>query len=240
MSSQHAHAIVDVRASTASEESPERYDPYLVIHKALRALTAEALLRLGRLDSEDEQETREVMAQVRQAVTLSESHLKIEETFVHPAMEARAPGSTRRTAHEHVSHAEALAQISSRCDDIERSRGAVRAAGVGCLYRRFAQFVAEDLLHMHAEETENNAVLWATHTDAEILGIVARITASIPPEKNAVYMRWMLLANAPRERLKLLTGLRQGAPPERVAALVESVLPLLPLAERAKLRAALD
>jgi hypothetical protein len=49
----------------------------------------------------------------------------------------------------------------------------------------------------------------------------------------------MLLGNAPRERLKILAVLRQGAPPERIAALVESVMPLLPLAERAKLRAAL-
>jgi len=239
MSSNPERAHADVAAHPGPAESAERYDPYLPIHKAIRAMAADTLLRLGRLDPDDEQEMRGVIAQVRQAVALGEAHLEAENTFVHPAMEARAPGSTRRTADDHVTHGESLARLSAGCDELERSGGPARTAAALCLYRRFALFMADDLIHMHAEETENNAVLWATHTDAEIIRIVEALVASIPMEKKAIYMRWMLMANAPSERIKILQGVRSSAPPEQFSRLVESLTAHLPGAERGKLLAAL-
>jgi hypothetical protein len=226
-------------AADTSGAGAERYDPYLAIHKALRALHAQMLLRLGQMDPEDDQDTRAVISQLRQLVSVGEGHLRAENAFLHPALEIRAPGSTHRTAGDHLSHGEAFARLLAGCDEVERSSGAARAAAASALYRRFALFMAEDLVHMNAEETENNAVLWATHTDGEIQGIVARIIASVPPEKHAFLVRWMLTANTPRDRLKLLDGVKSGTPPEHLPQVLERLLAHLPGAERGKLVAAL-
>jgi len=216
-----------------------RYDSYVVIHKALRALAADTLVRLGRMDTDDDADTHAVIEQVRRAIALGESHLLKEETFVHPAMEARAPGSTRRAATDHASHTEAFARIRAACDDVAGSRGAVRAAAAKGLYRRYALLMAEDLAHMDTEETANNAVLWARHTDAEIVALVERLVASIPPETLTQYLPWMVAANAPRDRVKLLEGLKQGMPNAAFFRVVSAVLPELLIVDRGKLVAAL-
>ena len=38
---------------------------------------------------------------------------------------------------------------------------------------------------MQVEESENNAALWATHTDAELMALHGRLLASIPPAETA-------------------------------------------------------
>jgi hemerythrin HHE cation binding domain-containing protein len=225
--------------TTAGCGGTGRYDPYLMIHKALRSLQADTLTRLGRMDPEDDNDTRAVLAQLRQLMEVADAHLRKENTFVHPAMEARAPGSTQRTAHDHSAHAQTFDRILAGCNEVEYSHGAARAAAALSLYRRFALYVAEDLVHMNNEETENNAVLWATHTDAEIMQIVERIVASIPPAQNAIFMRWMITANAPHDRAKLLGGMKTAMPSERFSGLVASLLPHLPIPDRDKLVGAL-
>jgi hypothetical protein len=180
-----------------------------------------------------------VTAKVRLAIELGEAHLSKEETYVHPAMEARAPGSTRHAATDHVSHLAAFERVLAGCREVEAAHGAARAAAALCLYRRFALLMAEDLVHMNAEETENNAVLWATYTDAEILAIVDRLVASIAPETLAKYLRWMVTANAPKDRVTLLSGIRAAAPAAAFAKLVDSVLPHLADRDRRKLFEAL-
>lgn len=232
----HEESVTQDRNSGASAL---RYDSYLFIHKALRALMADTLVRLGSMDPTDDADTHAVLEQVRQAIALGECHLEKEEKFVHPAMEARAPGSTGRASSDHASHNAAFEKILAACREVEASQGACRAGRALCLYRRFALLLAEDLVHMNAEETENNAVLWATHTDQEIHALTARLVASIPPEISSRYLRWMLTANAPRDRVTILSGIRDRMPMPGFSRLLEALLPNLRDAERSKLIAAL-
>ena len=219
--------------------SADRYDNYLFIHKALRALMSDALVRLGSMDPTDDADTHAVLEQAREAIALAASHLEHEDKFLHPAMEARAPGSTRRTSSDHASHTAAFEKILTACREVKASQGAVRAGRALCLYRRFALLLAEDLVHMNAEETENNAVLWATYTDEEIHALVARLLASIPPETSSKYLRWMLTANAPIDRVSILSAIRERMPRPGFSRLLEAVLPNLREGERRKLVAAL-
>src|SRR5215469_7267055 len=219
--------------------SADRYDSYLFIHKALRAMMADTLVRLGSMDPTDDADTHAVLERVRQAIALGACHLEHEDKFVHPAMEARAPGSTGRASSDHASHTAAFEKILAACGEVESSQGAVRAGRALCLYRRFALLLAEDLVHMNAEETENNAVLWATHTDEEIHAIAARLVASIPPETLSKYLPWMLMGNAPNDRVSILGPIRAGMPRPGFSRLLEALLPNLRDGERRKLIAAL-
>ncbi len=227
------------RRQTRNAGAPARYDPYLVVHKGLRALMTDTLQRVGRMDPWDDEDTAQVLAQLRELVSLAQSHLHHEDLFVHPAMEARAPGSTRSAEAGHQSHRAALAGLLEGCASVERSTGEVRAAAALSLYRRLALFVAEDLLHMHVEETQNNAVLWATYTDEELHGIVDRLVASMPPETNAKIARWMVASSSPGERATLLRGVRQTMPAPAFDAMLGALAGGLNARDRVKLEAAL-
>ncbi len=216
-----------------------RYDPYLVVHKGLRALMTDTLLRVGRMDPRDDEDTAQALAQLREAVSLAESHLHHEDLFLHPAMEARAPGSTEGVAAEHAAHRAALAGLLEGCANVEGSAGGARACAALALYRRLALFVAEDLQHMHVEETENNAVLWATHTDEELHAIVDRLIAAIPPATNAKMARWMVASSTPDERATLLRGARQAMPAGAFEAMLAALAGGLGAKDRVKLEAAL-
>ena len=231
---QHATAPSTPAPSTPSP-APERYDSYLVIHKALRALLADTLVSLGRMDTEDDEDTLAVIEKVRLTVALGEAHLQKEEAFVHPAMEARAPGSTRHASADHVAHQAAFERVIAGCNDVAAARGAARAAAALCLYRRVALWMAEDLIHMNAEETENNAVLWATYSDEEIQAIIDRLTASIAPATLAKYLRWMVIANAPQDRVKVLSAIRNRMPAPAFSRLLDDLLLHLPDGDRRKL-----
>jgi hypothetical protein len=82
----------------AAAEAP-RFDLYSGIHKALRAMMADTLLALGRMDPADDAEVAQVTERVLQLLGFCGSHLAHENAFVHPAIEARAAGASERIAH---------------------------------------------------------------------------------------------------------------------------------------------
>lgn len=202
--------------------SNPRYDIYAFIHKGLRAFMAHTLVRVGRLDAHDPAEVAEVSAEVQGLLDICRAHLRHENDVVHAAMEARAPGSTERIAHEHVQH---LATI----DALQRLLSAVPgdAAAAQALYRALSAFVAENFEHMQVEEGAHNAVLWATHSDEEIQALEHRIVSSLGPEESRLGMRWMLPHMTPAERAAMLAGMRQAAPAEAFDGVLSLVRPLL-------------
>src|SRR5262245_20177157 len=88
--------------------SAPRVDMYAGIHKALRALMADTLLALGRMDHDDGLELAQTTQRVLELLEFCRAHLKHENDFVHAAMESRAAGSSGRIAHEHEEHVEAI------------------------------------------------------------------------------------------------------------------------------------
>ncbi|MGW8269712.1 MAG: hypothetical protein ACWGNS_04590, partial [Burkholderiales bacterium] len=95
--------------------------------------------------------------------------------------------------------------------------------------------VAENLEHMHAEETDNNAALWDAYSDAELAQIQQALMATIPADEMSLGLRWMLLAMAPAERAALFAALPRAAHAE----ILESLRPHLGARDWAKLTAAI-
>lgn len=216
------HPAVD-----AADIAPPRHDFYAGIHKALRHFMVDTLLRVGSLEVRDETEVDAVLGHLETLLALCGRHLAHENEFVHPALEARRPGSSERIAGEHVEHLEAI-------DALREDARQLRAAGLGQraalalrLYRHLALFVADNFQHMHYEETAHNAALWASYTDDELEALHGRLLASLPPEEVFLVMRWMLPALNPTERAGLLAGLRERAPEAAFRALVDHVRPHL-------------
>lgn len=218
----------------------QRIDIYAHIHKALRLFMTDTLHVVGSLDDTDEQEVAGGLAQVRELTAFCRHHLQHENQFIHAAMEARQPGSAALIAAEHTHHESSLDRIEELASAVEASQGQVRVAAIATLYRSLGLFIADNLVHMHCEETENNAILWATHTDEEIIGIEQALVASIPPDESLATMRWMIAALSACERAEKLTIIRRHAPPPAFDALLGVAREILVERDWRKLADALD
>jgi hypothetical protein len=164
------------------------------------------------MDCDDAANAGKVLGQVRELAATCRSHFIHENEFIHAAMEARRPGSAAQAATEHQHHAWAINRLEELADTVERTQGQARQAATEELYRYLALFMAENLVHMNLEETAHNKVLWATHTDAELIGIEQAIVASLTPQESMATMRWMMPAMNASERAGKLEGIRRHAP----------------------------
>lgn len=204
----------------SSRPAMPRYDIYALIHKGLRTAMTDAMLAAGRLDTDDSREVTDTVVRIGALLDFCKLHLEKENRFVHPAMEARCPGSTRRIADEHVDHEAAFVRLQRRLDALTRAPSATRAAVAHDLYLELALFVGENLVHMHEEETAHNAVLWECYSDAELAVLEDSIKAHLTPAQMQYGMRWMLPAMTPAQRTGMLTQVQSAAPAPVFAGLL--------------------
>ncbi len=146
----------------AAAVAARRPNFYVAPHKALRLAMGDALAAVGRVDPPDVTDVaRRAAHGAASSSPSAASHLEHENHFVHTAMEARRPGSTARTHRRgpHRSRGSDRRSARNRRRGVRARDGAERQAAAHRLYLRLAPFVAENLVHMHVEETANNGVL---------------------------------------------------------------------------------
>lgn len=207
-----SHTLEMAHVAATARTGLGRFNLYAGIHKALRAFMADTLLTVGRTDPTDDAELSRTVAQVDGLMALCANHVAHENTFVHPALEARCPGVCSRVAQEHVDHLHHIQHLRDAAQALPSREADDREAGLHALYLALALFLADNLQHMHTEETAHNAALWAAYTDAELVEVHNALVATIPPAEMMPVMRWMLPnLNAP-ERLAVMQEMRTGAP----------------------------
>ena len=212
-----------------------RHDIYAGIHKGLRAFMAETLVRVGRIDVADAADRDEALAQLEQLLGFCADHLRHENTFIHTAIEARQPAGSAKIAEEHVEHAESIAALREEAAALRAAPEPAAAALALRLYRHLALFVAENLQHMHIEETAHNALLWQHYGDAELAELEGRLVTSLSPAEKELSARWMLPAATPTERATMLGGMKAELPPEALVGVMAMLRPHLDPAGWAKL-----
>ncbi len=205
------------------EYHPPRFNAYSLVHKGLRAMMSQTLLNLGRTDWSDAADSAGVLGQVRDLLDFCESHSRHENDFVHPAVEERLPGLTAKLAEDHRRLDRSIAVLHAQLAVQEARQGAARIRGGEVLYLDLTAFVADNLQHMHFEETEINLAMWAAYSDADIMAVQRRLVASLSPQEAALGLRRMLPYASPGERAAMLGELRSNAP----AAVFEGILGML-------------
>jgi len=236
---QHAATIGATIGATTAAGTPPRFDVYTLIHKAWRVFLADTLQRVGRLDVDDDAEREQACAQVQALMQQMRLHLQHENEYLHAAIEARHPGGARRTGEDHLHHADAIRNLDDQALALRQARPGHRAALALRLYRQLALFVADNLAHMHVEETDNHALLWSLYDDAELLAIHDQILAALGPDEMAQTLRWLARGLSPQELAQLFGGLRASAPPAAFEALYDVALAQLDESRRGKLARAL-
>ena len=224
--------------TAASRPGAPRFDLYTGIHKAMRSFMAETLVRLGRIDVADAADRDQALDQLEQLLGFCADHLRHENTFVHTAIEARHPAGSAKVAEEHVEHGESIAALREEAAALRSAPEHAAGALALRLYRHLALFVAENLQHMHSEETAHNALLWQHYGDGELAELHGRLLASLSPRDKELAARWMLPASTPAERAAMIAGVKAEVPPEALVGLLAMLRPHLDAAGWAKLAAA--
>ena len=214
-------------------DSTPRFDIYAPIHKALRQFMTNTLERLSSLDLADTGDFDAGLAQLESLLDAAGRHLQHENDYIHPVLEQHRSGASHRIAAEHREHLDAIATLRAQAEALRAERS---PAAAHLLYRQLAAFIAENFEHMDGEETRHNQVLWAACSDADLQSIEGNILASIGPEEMGLWLRWMLPAFNPAERVQLLGSL----PPEAQAGVLMLAREVLDDTAWMKLSRALD
>lgn len=220
-------ATTAAKIPAAATTTAPRADLYAGIHKAMRHFMTDTLHRVGRVDVGDAADLQRTLAQVEALLAQCVRHVEHENEHMHTAIDARSPRGASRTADDHVEHLDSIDTLRAEVESLRRAAPAERSTLALRLYRHLALFVAENFQHMHVEETQNNATLWAHYSDAELLALHGRILASIPFDEHLLIARWMLPAMNPTERAEVAGGMKAQAPAEAFAAILDVVRPHL-------------
>lgn len=211
-------SLQEILAVRGTATAP-RFDIYAGIHKGVRLMLTGLITSAGRVDPADAASVQRLVDQVEAAADFCLSHLEHENAFLHPALERAQPGTSQRIATEHVAHERDIEVLRRHARALLALPPGDRPAACHALYHAVSLFSAHNLVHMHLEETEHNAVLWAHLDDAELRALHGQILASLSPAEMTASLRWMLPALAPAERLGLMGGLRHAPAPVFGAAL---------------------
>jgi len=203
---------------------PGRHNMYHAIHRGLRLGHARLLERIGATDFADPTAAAATVAAVREFLALARGHLDSEETFIHPAVEARDPSATAHAHEGHEDHERAFDELAGLLDAIAAAPDAGRTAAGQALYARYARFAADDLHHMDGEETVLLGAMHRLFSDDELRGIEGRIVSAADPAKMMGYLRLIVPAISPPERLGMLAAMRAAMPAAAFAAVMDGAV----------------
>jgi hemerythrin-like domain-containing protein len=191
-----------------------RFNGFAMIHKALRAMLYDAAHTMQQTDYADPVAMETALEKVERVILFFDEHADHEDAHVLPLIADTAPALSHSFEEEHIADRQlglnlnnAIASYRASGNDIDRLR-----AGHGIFYA-FNAFIAFNLNHMDKEETELNEVMWRQLSDEEIMGINAKISASIAPERSAETWKWMMRACNNRELTGFIRVLQTKAPP---------------------------
>ena len=199
-------------AQAEGQPTQARLDIYGVIHKAVRAALCDALVLLGRSDPQDDADLDEMAERVRGLLVFCGQHLRHENDFLHPALEARAVGTSAEVSDDHVEHVASIRSLEQQLQQLMQTPAPARNAAALSFYHRLSHFVAENLEHMLVEESRHNAALWQHYNDAELAEIHNALVGSIPPAEMMDTLHWMLPHMHHAERVEMLLDMRAHAP----------------------------
>lgn len=227
-----------IRSSMAGQPSSSalpRYDLYKNIHKALRALMADTLVAVGKLDVRDAAQLSATVRQAEDLLALAQKHLEHEDDLLHPAILAAMPTAELVSVSDHVHHERTIRELEDILGELNGAPEASRDALCADLYAKLCTFVGDNLLHMRLEETVNNEALWAAYSDAEILALEERILAKVSRDEMQLSLRWMVPAMTPIERSEFVRRARATLPKQAFDNLLEYIRSLLECTEWQKL-----
>ena len=210
--------------ATASLPSVDLYGP---VHKGLRLALTNMLTRLGTASGGEREQLWELVDDLDGVLFLFDRHVAHEEEHIHPALDALSPGASWRVEADHAEHAEHAARLQRLGAALIDASPERAPAILRTLHLDFSSFVADNLMHMHLEETVVQPLLESLMSPEDLQRLEIEIVSSIGPEVMMAFMRVMVPANDPVTRAMMLAGAQQGVASEVFLDVLQAFRPTL-------------
>jgi hemerythrin-like domain-containing protein len=190
-----------------------KIDLFTAIHKAIRALLYETGKQLQTANLADAEEMHRTLNWLEQTIDMLEEHGKHEDELIFPPIENAVPGSTEEAESQHRGYVERVLRLREVIGQIRHTADAsLRVAKAGVLNRRFTDFMAFYLMHMNCEEETVLQVSQDKLSNEELTAIRVKVQTSIPPQRYAEWLQWMLPSLSLQELVPLLSQVKASAP----------------------------
>lgn len=191
----------------------KRYNIFNQVHKGLRALLHETIVKLQQTDFTDAEDADEVVQQVQTVLELFDEHAHTEDSFILPAIAEFEPSVTDLFAQEHVQDLALSKQLHGLLQAFSWSISPDAKQEIGAaICKAFFEFTLFNLEHMKKEEDVLNKLLWRYFDDAHLHEITASIIAHVPADKMPLYNKWMMRGLSNTEIILWLKQVKNTAP----------------------------
>jgi len=201
-------------------------DLFTPIHKGIRSMIYDLGSRLQANDFTDVAGSNALMADLEHEFTTAMSagcilcllhqHGADEEAQVFPQIGRFDPGLVREFIEDHHELGRRLAVITKMSRDMESRTGADERVRFGVeLTREANDFFADYLEHINREERKLVPMMRLRFTDEQMRTMRGTIMRSMPPERMASFLRWMLPSLNLAELTAMAAGAKASLPPEQ-------------------------
>jgi DUF438 domain-containing protein len=195
-------------SNAPSTTSAPPVDLYREVHKGLRRALFEVVQCAGSLNADDADAVnsfQQLFADLDMMLVTHHAHEDGPALASLIAQHANDIAATVEAGHDDIEHE--LAQLRTMVATLDTT-------SAPDVYDRLAEFTTAYLAHMNVEERQVMPRLQAAATNDELMAITRTIRTSVPPPEMCVFLRSMLPAMNPEERVSMLGGMKMGAPPE--------------------------
>ncbi|MDF2697179.1 MAG: hypothetical protein K0S65_5562 [Labilithrix sp.] len=205
-----------------------RFDLYGPIHKAIRVVMSDMLVRMGKTNFANGDVAVHVVRDLEKLLGWCELHIEHESKFIHPHLAARLPQALAKIDDGHEEHARFVAELRGLMGGVASApTPELRALAGHTLYLHYAAYFADTLVHMVEEERVLQPLMHRFFSDAELLQMNGAIIQSMPLEEAFETLSIMIPAGNGPERAGILGGAHAAAPPEAFQALIRTIRPRL-------------
>lgn len=190
------------------------WDLYREIHKGLRYALFGVTAQAGRTDAGDDAGVAALVEEWGTVRFLLDGHHAHEDTYVDALVQAHAADLSDELEAGHRTSDEAIAALTAAAGALAVAPAADRWPLIRAFYLDLADFTALYLTHLRFEEDRVMPALNAGMSDDELAEVTGIIRGSVPPPDMCVFIRSMVPAMDLSERVDMLGGMHQGAPPE--------------------------
>jgi len=170
-----------------------RFNPFNRIHKGLRALLYHSSLSLQRTDFSNEHQIKNILEKLTELIELFEQHAQTEEQHTLSMLKKIAPNIVADFKKLHTQDRQLGEELKTAIASVKEAKAKeARLKAAFQLQITLTEFAAFHLLHMNREETVLNEKLWQHFGDEEIMAVMVKLQASVPPDQMVKYAYWML------------------------------------------------
>ncbi|MEJ8816880.1 hemerythrin domain-containing protein [Lacibacter sp. H407] len=191
----------------------KRYNIFNQVHKGLRALLYETIIKLQQTDFTDAEDAEEAVQQVKIILELFDEHAHTEDTFILPAIAEYEPSVVDVFEQEHVKDLTLSKNVHGLLQAFSLTISANAKQEIGAaISKAVFEFTLFNLEHMKKEEDVLNKLLWRYFDDEHLHSITATIIANVPAEKMPLYNKWMMRGLSNTEIIDWLKQVKNNAP----------------------------